>query len=427
MTSDVLILGGGLAGLATADALRDSGLRVTILEAADRLGGRTWGEHWEPAGRHIDIGGTWLLPTFERSFALLKELQIDTVESPDSDLWLTHFRHGPAVQRSLTDTEFDELKRALTLLDEIVAESTKPLTGEAALQLVRARDHELSDLIEDWQRAMQRYLAGAPLTEVGVEHLTLNPDDVADPEHYHTQIAGTTDSLTRALVARSTADILLGEQVTSVASDGEEFVVTTERGNTFRARQVVCAIPMNCLSSVTFQDGIAGDAQRLIDAGHVGASRKDWFVLDNVPSHFRVFASEGPYGYFRSEARLEDGGMLCVGLTPSADADPTVAELEEEIRKYYLPTATVRAHYCHDWVGDEHARGTWFVPRPGQYAALADLAALATLAKNADRTAGTPPQPGLVFVGGDFDHEFPGTIEGAIGSGQRVAANILGN
>src|SRR6516162_3414376 len=36
----VLIVGGGLAGLATASALVDRGLRITLLESRPRLGGR---------------------------------------------------------------------------------------------------------------------------------------------------------------------------------------------------------------------------------------------------------------------------------------------------------------------------------------------------------------------------------------------------
>ena len=38
--TDVIVVGAGLAGLGAATALRDRGLRRTVLEAAPRIGGR---------------------------------------------------------------------------------------------------------------------------------------------------------------------------------------------------------------------------------------------------------------------------------------------------------------------------------------------------------------------------------------------------
>src|SRR5262245_44585539 len=43
--ADVLVIGAGAAGLAAARALDDAGLRVLILEARDRIGGRVHTDH----------------------------------------------------------------------------------------------------------------------------------------------------------------------------------------------------------------------------------------------------------------------------------------------------------------------------------------------------------------------------------------------
>jgi squalene-associated FAD-dependent desaturase len=54
MSDHVLIIGGGLAGLAAATALAPRGLRVTILEARGRLGGRASSFHDAASGQLVD-------------------------------------------------------------------------------------------------------------------------------------------------------------------------------------------------------------------------------------------------------------------------------------------------------------------------------------------------------------------------------------
>ena len=43
--TEVVVIGAGVAGLACAQALCEAGLRVTILEARSRVGGRIWTVH----------------------------------------------------------------------------------------------------------------------------------------------------------------------------------------------------------------------------------------------------------------------------------------------------------------------------------------------------------------------------------------------
>lgn len=409
--SNVLIIGAGLAGLTAAYTLRDTSKRVTIVEAGARLGGRTYGQEWAAAGRKVDMGGTWLLPAFTRSAEMLQELGLNTVESPSSDTWLTHFRDGVHQQRNLTEAQLQELQHSLEQLARVSAQSRKGLSAEEAIQSLLSLDDAPSDLIEDWQRAMQRYLAGAPLDTVDAEHLLLALDDVADPEHYHTQIEGTTQSLIDALAVHSNAQTLPNTKVVSITHDAEadHFTVSTQSNRTLTAESIILAVPLNCLSDISIDPKLLGNYADIAEAGHVGQSRKDWLVLDGVGEHFRVFGSHGPYGYFRSEAILPDGSVLAVGLVPAAEGTPSIEDLEQQVREHYYPEARIRAHVTHDWVGDELAQGTWFVPRPGQYSALSTLAS---------------GHPNLHIVGGDVNAHFPGTIEGAIVSGEQAALTI---
>ena len=57
MNTDVVIIGGGAAGIGAARRLAQSGLSTMLLEASSRLGGRAWTH--ELAGLHIDLGCGW--------------------------------------------------------------------------------------------------------------------------------------------------------------------------------------------------------------------------------------------------------------------------------------------------------------------------------------------------------------------------------
>lgn len=55
----VVVIGGGIAGLAAAHRLLASGVRVTLLEATDRLGGKLWAGEIE--GAPVDLGAESML------------------------------------------------------------------------------------------------------------------------------------------------------------------------------------------------------------------------------------------------------------------------------------------------------------------------------------------------------------------------------
>ena len=55
---DVVVIGGGFAGLTAARELRHAGLDVLLLEARERIGGRTMTT--EMSGHTVELGGTWV-------------------------------------------------------------------------------------------------------------------------------------------------------------------------------------------------------------------------------------------------------------------------------------------------------------------------------------------------------------------------------
>ncbi len=74
---DVIVVGAGLAGLAAARRLLGAGREVVVLEARDRVGGRTLNEPIGD-GKVVEIGAQWVGPTQDRVLRLLGELGLET-------------------------------------------------------------------------------------------------------------------------------------------------------------------------------------------------------------------------------------------------------------------------------------------------------------------------------------------------------------
>lgn len=80
---DVVVVGAGLAGLSAARRLQQAGKSVLVLEARDRVGGRTL-NHDLGNGYHGDMGGTWIGPTQTAIAALAKEMHVHAFNQPDN-------------------------------------------------------------------------------------------------------------------------------------------------------------------------------------------------------------------------------------------------------------------------------------------------------------------------------------------------------
>ena len=74
-----VVVGAGIAGLTAAYQMDRQGWDVTVLEARDRVGGRTWNQTL-PNGVPVEMGAEFVLPGNTEIVALAAELGIGTVD-----------------------------------------------------------------------------------------------------------------------------------------------------------------------------------------------------------------------------------------------------------------------------------------------------------------------------------------------------------
>ena len=102
---DVVVVGAGLSGLRAALKLHATGVSVMVVEARDRVGGRTLTE--DVHGSALDLGAQWTGPTQDRVHALCQELDVQTFPTYHSGRkLLTHLAskvsEGPLVGRGVS-------------------------------------------------------------------------------------------------------------------------------------------------------------------------------------------------------------------------------------------------------------------------------------------------------------------------------------
>ena len=126
----VVIVGGGISGLAAAFFLRDEAVRVTVLEGSPRLGGKL--SVSEIGGIAVDEGAEALLVTRPEGIALIADAGLSdqrTVPGPTSSaLWtLGALRPLPRRQFMGVPSDMTELARSGVLSDEGVARASQDL------------------------------------------------------------------------------------------------------------------------------------------------------------------------------------------------------------------------------------------------------------------------------------------------------------
>ncbi|WP_051804892.1 NAD(P)/FAD-dependent oxidoreductase [Streptomyces griseus] len=424
---DVIVIGAGFAGVTAARAVRAQGLRVLLLEARDRIGGRTWTGTF--AGEQVEMGGAWVHPVHPRVWHEIHSRGIPLVadDTPPDRLILPSATTGayapydPATAGTrlgelLTDyfagsetyfpSPHDPLLRA-----DLLAEPDRLTLRDRLLQL------RLSPQDEAW-------LAGHTATAGGsntrgaytalVRQLALS-GDLATYNGLNTYrpVTGMTGLLT-AMLADQPVTLRLASPVTTVTDTGTHVQVDVRGGRRHTARAVVVAVPANVWHTIAFRPGLPAEFTSASTAGiAVPHAKKIWMKVRGDVGRFLAQGAEtgSPLIGVVPHTALADGSRLMIGFSLDPALDPAAVPQVQAALRQFVPQATVEAVRAQDWGNDPYARGGWSFMRPLQLTRQ-----LRTLQQ---------PHGRLVFAGSDIAAGWSGFVEGAIESGAHAARLAL--
>lgn len=148
--TDVVVVGAGLAGLTAARALVAEGRDVVVLEARDRVGGRTKG-HDLGDGRNVEAGGQFVGPTQDHILSLAKQVGVDTY--PAYTKGSAVYVRGESAKRYSGDIPPDLLSLPdLGVTMARINQLAKKVPVDAPWQAAKARQWD-SRTFESWIRS----------------------------------------------------------------------------------------------------------------------------------------------------------------------------------------------------------------------------------------------------------------------------------
>jgi monoamine oxidase len=442
--ADVAVVGAGLAGLAAARRLVAAGRSVVVLEARDRVGGRTLNQPLGE-GKVVEMGGQWIGPTQDRMYELASELGIHTFPSrtEGDELFFLDRRRlryqgeiPPLGARAL-----DDLGRAISRIDRMARQVPLEKPWEAP----RAAGWD-AETLRSWlgrevksnrARSFVDLFATAVMAEEtsaysllhflfymhsGTDFTTIvSIEDGAQQDRF---VGGS--QLVSIQIARELGDaVVLGAPVRRISQDRESVEVETDR-LTVRAREVAVTVPPTLAARIAFDPALPAHRDQLMQRMPQGSVTKVNVVYDTPfwreDGLKGVAAGTGrPVSFVLDNSPPDGAPGVLVGFMEGDNARRMSQEKPSTRRRLvfqnlveYLGPKAGSPHAYHelDWSAEEWTRGCYGAHfTPGTWTAYG-------------HTLRTPVGR-IHWAGTETSAVWNGYMEGAVRSGDRVAEEIL--
>ena len=426
---DVIVLGAGIAGLTAARQLALAGLRVRVVEARNRVGGRIFSRS---IGEEVlELGAEFVHGKPPILWNLIEEARLETYELGGKDFcWEHHVLQECG----------DDLGRDFQWLEALKDWDREDCSFADYLEIAKVPDasrQRLIGFVEGFNAADHRIIGVAALAKQQAVEDATEGDRMFHVRGGYAQLpeflARQIESLGGTISLQSRATAIRWRQgavEVECIPDGEP--------ETYRAAAVVIALPLGVLQSGALKISPSPKhAMHLVSQICVGHARRivmlfrRKFWADTDAQSARKDRSQLSFLHASSElfpvwwTRFPEDSSTLVAWTGGPRADAIAARSREELENealrelakvFAMEDAELREllvqSESHDWQQDPHALGSY------SYLPVGALHVPEALSQPIDST--------LFFAGEHTDTTGNwGTVHGAMESGQRAAHRIL--
>jgi putrescine oxidase len=447
---DVVVIGAGPSGLTAARELKKAGHSVAVIEARDRVGGRTHTDVID--GAVIEVGGQWVSPDQTALIGLLDELGLGT---------FSRYREGDSVYIGpdgkpvrytgemfpVSDYTREEMERLITLLDRLVAEAgpEAPWNHPDARALDTISFHHWLRQQSDDEEACNNiglFIAGGMLTKPAHSFSALQAilmaatagsfSNLVDEDFIlDKRVIGGMQSVSERMAAELGEDVVLSSPVRTLrwsgmdGRDSAEGVTVVSDTATVNARYAVVAVPPNLYSRISYEPPLPRRQHQMHQHQSLGLVIKVHAVY--ATPFWREeglsgtgFSADSIVQEVYDNTNHEDPRGTLVGFISDEKADAMFELAPHERRERILASIAgflgpqalePEVYYESDWASEEWTRGA--------YASSYDLGGL----HRYGRDQRTPVGP-IHWSCSDIAAEGYQHVDGAIRMGQRTAAAI---